>query len=476
MADNKRIAEDILKAVGGPKNVTSATHCMTRLRLVLKDESSIDDDEVKAVDGVMGVVHGGQQYQIIVGTNVPRVYAEFCSLANVNELEAVEDAEAAAADVELVGKKKLTPMQILKNVVGYMAGCMTPMIPVLLTGGLANAINALCGPQLLGLYPAESDIYVLFDFIYDAALYFMPILAGVNAAKQFGINGMLGGFIGCILMSPDFAAIIAEGKAFTVFGIPCNTSAAYAQTVLPIMMSVPLFAVVYKFVGKHLPDVLSTVFTPILSLLVTSPFILCLLAPFGTIVGNAISGGLAWFGMNTGFFGVGVIAALWEFLVMSGMHLALMMPMMASFFETGEMTGVMLAGSFATWACFGVALGAALRLRGKAEGGNAFGAFVSGILGGVTEPVLYGICLSHVRCFGALMVGSFVGGAYAGIANLTQYVITSANFLSVLSYAGGTNANFIHGIIASLISLVVAAVCTYLFGFSKKELDQVNAK
>ena len=225
-----------------------------------------------------------------------------------------------------------------------------------------------------------------------------------------------------------------------------------------------------------MPDVLSTVFTPILSLLVTSPFILCLLAPFGTLVGNAISGGLAWFGMNTGFFGVGVIAALWEFLVMSGMHLALMMPMMASFFETGEMTGVMLAGSFATWACFGVALGAALRLRGKAEGGNAFGAFVSGILGGVTEPTLYGICLSHVHCFGALMVGSFVGGAYAGIANLTQYVITSANFLSVLSYVGGTNANFIQGIIASLISLVVAAVCTYLFGFSKKELDQVNAK
>ena len=251
---------------------------------------------------------------------------------------------------------------------------------------------------------------------------------------------------------------------------------AIGVIVLPIMMSVPLFAVVYKFVGKHMPDMLSTVFTPILSLLATSPFILCLLAPFGTIVGNAISGGLAWFGMNTGFFGVGVIAALWEFLVMSGMHLALMMPMMASFFETGEMTGVMLAGSFATWACFGVALGAALRLKGKAERGNAFGAFVSGILGGVTEPVLYGICLSHVRCFGALMVGSFVGGAYAGIVNLTQYVITSANFLSVLSYVGGTNVNFIQGIIASLISLVVAAVCTYLFGFSKKELDQANAK
>lgn len=476
MADNKRIAENILKAVGGPKNVTSATHCMTRLRLVLKDESIVMDDEVKGVDGVMGVVHGGQQYQVVVGTNVPRVYAEFCSLAGVDECEAVEDAEAAAEDAELVGKKRLTPVQVVKNVVGYMAGCMTPMIPVLIAGGLANAINALFGPQLLGLYSAESDVYVLFDFIYDAALYFMPILAGVNAAKQFGINGMLGGLIGCILMSPDFAGIIAEGKAFTVFGIPCNTSAAYAQTVLPIMMSVPLFAVVYKLIAKHMPDMLATVLTPILSLIVSLPFILCLLAPFGTIVGNAISSGLAWFGMNTGFFGVAVIAALWEFLVMSGMHMALMMPMMASFFETGEMTGVMLAGNFATWACFGVALGAALRLKGKAERGNAFGAFVSGIVGGVTEPALYGVCLPHVRCFGALMVGGFVGGAYAGIVNLTAYVFSSANFLSVLSYVGGTNANLIHGVIASVLSLIVAAVCTYFFGFSKKELDRADAK
>lgn len=112
-----------------------------------------------------------------------------------------------------------------------------------------------------------------------------------------------------------------------------------------------------------MPDLLTSVFTPFFSLIISMPFILCLLAPLGTIVGNAISGGLAWFGMTTGWFGVAVIAALWEFLVMSGMHLALMMPMMADFFETGIISGPMNAGNFATWACFGVALGAALRLK-----------------------------------------------------------------------------------------------------------------
>ena len=172
------------QAVGGSKNVTSATHCMTRLRLVLKDESSIDDDEVKAVDGVMGVVHGGQQYQIVVGTNVPRVYAEFCSV-HVNELRRLRTPrrrrrrracrqEEAYAHADPEERRRLH------------GGLHDPDVPVPLTGGLAMSNDALCGPQLLGLYPAESDIYVLFDFIYDAALYFMPIgrLCGEAARHQ----------------------------------------------------------------------------------------------------------------------------------------------------------------------------------------------------------------------------------------------------------------------------------------------------
>ena len=151
-----------------------------------------------------------------------------------------------------------------------------------------------------------------------------------------------------------------------------------------------------------------------------------------------------------------------EFLVMSGMHLALMMPMMADFFETGIQSGPMTAGAFATWACFGVALGAALRMRSKDERSEAFGAFASGIPGGVTEPTLYGICFQHTRCFIGLIAGGFVGGAIAGMFDLKGYVMTSANFLSVLGYVGGTDTNLIVGIVASVMSLVVAAVCVAL--------------
>ena len=149
--------------------------------------------------------------------------------------------------------------------------------------------------------------------------------------------------------------------------------------------------------------------------------------------------------MTTGWFGVAVIAALWEFLVMSGMHLALMMPMMADFFETGIGSGPMNAGNFATWACFGVALGAALRLKNKDDRSTSFAAFASGILGGVTEPTLYGICFRFTRCFVTMAVGGFVGGAIAGIFDLKGYAMTSPNFLSLLGYVGGTNANIAVG-------------------------------
>ena len=137
MADNKKIAEQVLAAVGGAANLKDATHCMTRLRLYLKDDSIPKDDEVKKISGVLGVVRGGQQYQIVIGTNVPKVYEELCKLAGISASAAVKDDAAAAQDAAIT-KRKLTPKQAGKNIMGYLAGCMTPMIPVLLAGGFLS--------------------------------------------------------------------------------------------------------------------------------------------------------------------------------------------------------------------------------------------------------------------------------------------------------------------------------------------------
>ena len=467
MASYQETARNIMDAVGGSSNVQSVTHCMTRLRFVLNDFDIPHDDEVKKINGVLGVARSGGQYQVIIGTTVPKVYDEVLKLGSFGTA-----APAEPEKKENETKEKLTPKEIGKQIIGYMASCMTPMIPVMLAGGLFSSINAIFGPGMLNLYTVESNLYQLFQMLYHAAYYFMPILIGMNGAKKLNVNTMLGAYVGCILIAPEFMAMVGqEGASFTVFGLPCMLN-DYSQTAIPAMLCVFAMSMIYKGLKKVIPDILATVFTPFLTMLITTPIALCLLAPLGSIVGSLISGGLAAFGQHTGFVGVAVIAGVWEFLVMGGMHMALMMPMLASYFETGVMSGPLVSGNFATWACFGVALGAALRLKNREEKSTSFGFFVSGILGGITEPTLYGICLQHTRCFIGMVVGGFLGGAYAGIVDLKGYLITSPNFLSILSYTGGSTANLVNGVIGSVIALVAATVVTYFFGFTNKELQQ----
>ena len=466
MDKNEQMAKSILKAVGGTENIKAATHCMTRLRLSLKDDKIPVDDEIKNIDGVIGVNRTETQFQIIIGPSVAKVYEAVCKQGELNSI-----SETSEAEKEEKNKKKISWKTVGKRILNYMAGCMIPMIPVLLVAGLTNAINSICGPDMLGLYTQDSNTYVLLHFIYQAGIYFMTILIGYSGAKNLGAEPMLGAYMGAILIAPEFMSLMDAGNGFTILGIPV-TLTDYSQTAVPAMLSVFVMSMIYKFFNKWMPDVVTTIATPILTILISTPLALSLIAPLGVNIGNLISNGLLLFSEKTGFIGLGVLAALWEFLVMTGMHLALMMPMLASFFETGQMSGAALCGTFATWAVFGVALGATLRLKGKKEKGASFGFLVSGIVGGITEPTLYGLCFNHKRCFGTMILGAFVGGVYASITSVTIYVMSTANFLSLLGFVGGSKTNIINGVVSCILSMLVAAVLTYLFGFSKEELTE----
>lgn len=462
MADNKQIARDVLAAVGGKENVTGVTHCMTRLRFSLKDMTVPNDKAVAKLDGVLGAQTSGGQYQVIIGQNVPKVYAEICAIGGF--------AQQAAIDENLdAPKQKLTPKVIGKNIMGYLSGSMVQMIPVMMAAGLFRTLLAILGPDFCGFITPESDTYILLDFLYNAAFYFIPIYLGFVAAKHLGVNQMLGAYMGAILIAPAFVEIARSGQPFTVFGIPCVVN-DYSQSILPIFLSVWIMSYVYKLVAKYMPDTLSTIFTPFLTMLIMTPISLCALAPLGSILGVYISNALWAFGDIGGFLGVALVAGLWEFLVMTGMHQVILMFMLNEIMTTGVGSGVCTSGAFATFAAFGVALGAFLRVKNKKEKSENFGFFISGILGGVTEPVLYGVCFKYKRPFIALVLGGFVGGMYAGLTNVCSYVITSTNILALMTYVGGGTANTINGIVACMLSMIVAAVCTYLFGFTKEDL------
>lgn len=459
---NEQIAKTVLEAVGGKNNVTFVTHCMTRLRFNLKDMAIPDQEAMKELKGVLGVVVSGGQFQVVIGQNVPKVYAALCAEAGIAQQDAIDE--------NLDGpKEKLTLKRAGSNILNYMAACMTPMIPAMMAAALFRAIQVAIGPDMLGLVTAESSFYMLCDFVYNAFFYFLPVYLGYTASKKLNLNPVMGMLAACLLIVPGFVDLADAGASFSVYGIPCIVN-NYSQSVLPIVLTVWVMSYVDRFFRKVIPDILSTIFVPFLTMVVIVPVELCLLAPIGSVAGDFIGNGLLAFGNVGGFLAIAVVAAVWEFLVMSGMHTVLIVFGISSMMTNGVDNFVLTAGGYATWAAFGMALGAFLRLRDKEEKTLALGYFVSGILGGVTEPVLYGIGFKFKKPFIAMAIGGFCGGLYAGLMHVGTYVMGATNFLSVLGYVGGGTANMIHGCVGAVIALGVSAALTYFIGFTEQDL------
>ena len=463
MDKNKEIAERVLAAVGGKDNIDFVTHCVTRLRFNLKNNSIPADDEIKKIAGVIGVYRAGEQYQVIIGQNVASVYEALCQIAGIRQ-------EAPINENLDTPKEKLTVKGAAMKALDYISGSTAPLLPAMTGVALFKTLQTIGGPGMLNLFSDTSNFYLLCDFIYNGFFYFLPILLGFTAARKIGMNQVLGAVLGGCLLAPGFVALAGtEGATFSVYGIPAKLS-TYGQTVLPILLTIPVAAVIYKFIDKHVSDMLKMLLVPFATILITSPLMYCLLAPLGGYLGDLIAGGLYAFGSKGGFIAVGIIGALWEFIVLTGMHQALMPIAIVTFLTTGVDKGVLVGACMATFAAYGMALGAFLRIRDKEEKSVALGYFVSGFLGGVTEPAIYGLGFKYRRPFIALMIGGFAGGCFAGIMGVGQYVMPGvSNFLSVLGFAGGQPGNIVYAIIACAISFGVTAVCTYLIGFSKDE-------
>ena len=190
MAKNEKFKEtatQVLEAVGGTQNISSVTHCITRLRFNLKDESVSNDEEVEKIPGVAGVMRTGGQYQVIIGQTVDKVYDALCEVGNLKNND---------LDDELEGKEPLTFKSVGNKILNSLAGCLTPLIPMLIAGALFKTIVAVFGPDMLNVLSEKSDLYQLFTFVGDAAFYFFPVVIGYTAAKQFKCNPVIGMFLG----------------------------------------------------------------------------------------------------------------------------------------------------------------------------------------------------------------------------------------------------------------------------------------
>lgn len=468
MADkNVQIAEQVLANVGGVENISTALHCMTRLRLVLKDDGLADIEAIKSIPGVLGVVEQGGQLQVVIGQNVPKVHAAVVA-AGVSSGGSVDENLDAAPQ-----KFEWTPKNVGNAILGYLSGSVTPMIPVIMAAGLFKTIGAVAGPSMLGLAADGSNLMVLLDFLYNAAFYFLPIFVGYNAAAKIGVTPMLGAYMGAILIAPAFVELAAAGTPFDVFGIPC-VPGNYASSVLPILLSVWVMSYVEKFFKKIMPEALTTIFTPFLTMLVMTPVSLCALAPLGGFLGTGLGNALFAIGNAGGILSIiggGLVAALWLPLVATGMHMTVIMLALAGFMTTGVDSFVLVVTTLSLWSGYGAELASALRLKDPNEKSAAFGYFISNTIGGVGEPFIYGLLFRHPRLWLTCSAGSFVTGCLAIALGVKAYNMAASSVLNLLAFIGADPSNLVKAAICGAVGFAISLVATWMFGFTKEEIE-----
>jgi len=486
-ADNKAIAEGVLAAVGGKDNIATAQHCMTRLRLTLADKGKIDEDAVKKVKGVLGAQWSGEQYQVIIGQNVNKVYDEFTAMADVAKVAAVDENLDTAADAP---KEKLTPKKALDAVLGYLSRTMVQLIPLLITGGLFKALGTIGGPAMLNLVSEDSDFYVTSTWIYNACFYFLPLYVGYSAAKTIGANKILGMVLGAVLVTPTFTDMVsalsaaqATGEAakstFYVLGFAPAPILDYSQSVLPILIAIPLMYIVEKYVKKYMPSVLTTIFTPFLTMFIMIPLTLAVIAPLGNTLGNLLNivfTGLGQAGGIPAVIGMVLLGAFWQLLVVTGMHTVIISLAYVQLFANGMDNFVLLSTDSAMLAVVGVALGAFLRMRNKDEKALAAGYLVSGVISGVTEPTLFGIIMRFKGTILGMAAGGAVSALWKALTGVVLYPSGGPGVLCIFCFLPGGTANMINGTIASALAIIVAAVVTYFFGFSKEDMAAMETE
>ena len=455
-----QIAENVLKQIGGKDNVSKVLHCQTRLRFNLKDESIADDAKIEAITGVLGVVRAGGQLQVVVGTEVKDVYREICEIGNFENTD---------KDIVPVKKEKITIKSIGNGILDAISGSMGPAIPAIVASAFFKMLVAVWGPDVLDVLHEGNDLYTLFTFVGDAAFYFFPVIVGYTSAKKFNLNPVLGILMGAILIHPTFVGLV--GKEFTVYGIPCNVQ-SYASSIVPIILSNWVMSYIAHFFDRIIPGSIRSVFSPAFTLAAMLPIALCVFGPAGAFIGEYVVAALFSLEGIAGFIGIGLIAALYPVLVMTGMHMVLITTLFQIFATKGFDGFAAVAVSVSSFSIMGVGIGAFLRLKNKEQKALALSYGITAIVAGTSEPTIYGICTKYKKPFIGLLAGGFLGGAYAGLTGVIDAtLVPSSNIFAALCFLGKSQANVVNGIIACVIAFVATAVFVYFFGFDKNEKD-----
>lgn len=439
MGKYQNLAKDIVKNVGGKGNINGLTHCITRLRFKLKDESKANDDVIKNMDGVVTLVKSAGQYQVVIGNHVREVFDDVCEVAGISN---ISSSQNQTKEKQGMGAA----------IIDFISGVMTPILAIMTACGMIKGGLAL--GQFLGIIQQGSGIYTLINGIGDSIFYFFPIALGYTSANKLGMSPFLGMMIGAGLVYPSYQNVDLQ-----IFGHVFNVS--YSSSVLPIIITNVFAAFIYKYLNKIIPDVIKTFFVPMLVLLISVPAGFMLIGPASNVVSGWIAGGItAAYNVSPIIAGI-LLGGLWQVLVLFGVHMAIVAigimqiasgqpsPIFSLFFAA---TFAQTATVFAIW----------LKTKDKKLKAIALPAWISGIFG-VTEPAIYGVTLPRVKQFVITCIAAALGSAYLGFTNSLTYQMAGLGIFSIPGFINPNGGAWFGPVAISLIiSMGLSFVATML--------------
>lgn len=458
--DYKSAAKEILKEVGGAENIGNMTHCATRLRLNLVDRDKADDDKVGAIPGVLNVVYQAGQYQILIGTEVPKLYAEF------EKLVAQERGDAPTEPTD--AQKNAAKGSIISQIFSAISGIFAPLLPALAGSGILRGLLILA--VQIGFISEKSGTYTILYAASMSVFYFLPVLLAFTSAKRFGASPYLSALIGAALLYPDFINLMGKtgnGAMTNFFGIP-TVLMSYNSTVVPIILSIWAYSYLYKWLDKHIIENLKLVILPLISLLIMVPLTIIVIGPLGVYAGEGIAAVVNWLIGKSSILAGAVVGGGWSILVSMGIHWAINPIMINNIANNGF--DYICPWTFAcNFAVIGTTLGVLLKARNSKLRSFALTGAVTIALSAIIEPTLFGLLVKNRKLWLAQIIGGVVGGAYLG---LTKVVTNSFVFGSVTTFPAfveKNSSNVINGVIGLGIALIVSAVLGYMFTNREKE-------
>ena len=441
MATTTSTPEAILDAVGGAENIIHFTHCATRLRFELKDASGIDKATVESIPGVMGAVpQSGDRYQIVIGGAVQSVYDEINNLPAMKSRGGSSDSGQSDADVKAAARAKARGKNALVDAFfEYLSDSFRPLLPALLGASLIIAGEAICEAfHLINTHADDADkpaMLLFVDAMFRSVFYFLPIMVAYNASKKLKIDPWVGASVMAALLTPEFLALSGHAGCVPnnsldpdlctahILGLPLQFNKYGGQVFVPLLM-VAVLALVYKGLVKIIPNNVQMVFVSFLSFVIMMPVTAFFIGPLGVWIGNGLGTGLKLLNDTAPIIFAIIIPMVYPFLVPLGLHWPLNALMLANIAPNSPTGGKdFIQGPMGAWnfACFGATAAVlvwSVRDRDNEMRQTATGALFAGLLGGISEPSLYGIHLRFKRIYPFMLVGCAVGGLVEGIGSM----------------------------------------------------------